>query len=292
MQIEAEPKQELLVFGISDQAIAECKQKYSGLIISDNKSYEATKAARTHVKSLRTDIEKMRKELGKPLHAQLAKYKQEADRLTVLIRAIEDPLQKTVSDWENKKKAEKAEKARVEQERIEGHKSFIRQIRNLGDLVFAATVNDIQHRMEELHTLVVDSSLEEFEIEAGEAKQASQSILEDALIYTKNQEEEQARLKEEREELEREKEELAKIKESKKFTYTDEFLADWDAAIIDNQEYDSKHSQMNNEEILEKYMNDIHAYAKHNAPKFQDEEMRERVKRLLAILNPKTFMCL
>lgn len=59
-EIIKEENKEVALFGVTESKIAELKKTYSGLVIGDTKTYESCKAARTHVVSVRTTIEKGR----------------------------------------------------------------------------------------------------------------------------------------------------------------------------------------------------------------------------------------
>ncbi len=101
-------------FSVSDQAIAELSAKYSTLEIKgidDKAGYEAVSTARKDVKSLRVAVEKKRKEIGEIPLKITREINKEASRLTILIEAIEEPL-------EAKEKAYEAEIERIKQEKI------------------------------------------------------------------------------------------------------------------------------------------------------------------------------
>jgi DNA repair exonuclease SbcCD ATPase subunit len=91
------PDPKLLVqFGVADGTIAELSEQYMPLRVeglSDSKGLAAVHAARMHVKGLRVDVEKKRKQLK----ADAIEYGRivdgEAKRITALLAPIEDHLQ-------------------------------------------------------------------------------------------------------------------------------------------------------------------------------------------------------
>lgn len=259
-KIENNKSNELISLSTNDKKIAEIGKKYNGLVISDIKTFELCKAARTHMVSLRTGIAKALKVGVKPFKDIIELNKKEAARLTALVVEIEEPLQKTVKAWESKKAEEKAENERIEADRIAKHKAVNQKIITLGNLAYGASIEDIEKQLTELNDIVVDSSLEEFEEDSKTAKSTSNFMLESALIGAREQEKrdderriEDLRLEKERKELQERQEKIdaekKKLEEQREKIESDnaqflkdqedakKFLISWDDAIKINEQF-------------------------------------------------------
>lgn len=106
-------------FKFSDAALTEMKERFKDLVIGDSKSYEATKAARAEVRDVRYGIQNALKAGNASLRDRIKANDAEAERLINLITQVEDPLDAEVKRWEKKKADEKAERERLEQDRID-----------------------------------------------------------------------------------------------------------------------------------------------------------------------------
>lgn len=281
--------QEVALFGTTEKQIAEYAEKYKGLAISDTKTYESTKAARTEMVSLRTSIDKARKAADKPLREKLKEHKKEGDRLIDLVTAIEAPLQETVKAWEDKKAAEKAERERIEAARINGHKKVISIIRQLGNISFGESSNSIREKLDTLTEMVIDEQLEEFQQDAQSAFDTSKFMLESSLesaIEMEKQKEEAERIKAENERIQKENDKLKaeqeKIaEEQKRFDEKREADQKLKAAqgsettitrLVDIQESGSSNAlndAENDIEQLNQYFKLVHSFAVKNQPELK-----------------------
>lgn len=248
-EIETKKSNQIVSLGTNAKKITALGRKFKDLIISDTKTYESTKHARTTMVSVRTGIAKALITANKPHKNSIELNKGEAARLTALAKPIEDELQETVKFWESEKTKEKAEKERKEQERIQAHKNTINKIIAFNRVDFNASSDDVRVMRDELGEIVIDESLEEFEIEAKEAFDAADFILDSALEGATDREFEAEKLKIEQEELAIEKEKLESAKnkladeqakidaEKKKLVDAkaerklEKFLSKWDEAI-------------------------------------------------------------
>jgi len=268
-KIIKQKKTELVALGTNDKEIAAVAKKYKGLVIGDNKTFESCKAARTHTVSMRTSIDKAFKAGVKPFKDAIALNKEEAARLTALVVKIETPLQETVKAWEKKKAEEKAEKERVELERITNHKKTLSEIANLGNVLFGETIEAIENKLNSLNSIIIDDSLEEFEIEAKGSLSASRFMIESALHGAKEQAKQDEARRVESDRLEKEREKLEarqakidadnleiKLKQQEKEKELQakqdaidaqkkedeeklKFLSIWDSAIKEDQEWEA-----------------------------------------------------
>jgi len=106
--------QEIIEWGVTENAINELNQTYMLLKIDgvkDKQGYEVVSTARKHVKSLRIQVDKRRKELTEDALRHQQKINSEAKRITGLLDPIETHLH-------SQEKAIDAEIERIKQEKI------------------------------------------------------------------------------------------------------------------------------------------------------------------------------
>jgi ElaB/YqjD/DUF883 family membrane-anchored ribosome-binding protein len=164
----------------AESVIKERAEKYNRLIISDNRSYNATKAARTEFVSIRTSIDKALKEGNKPLNDMIKRNRDEAKRLIELAKPTEDYLQEQVRAWEEKKEAERQAKIAAEKARVAAIQAKISEITKSAANVNGVSSDLFYARIATIESITIDASYEEFQQQATEAK-------EDALILLREQ---------------------------------------------------------------------------------------------------------
>lgn len=101
---------------ISDAAIAEFREKFSGLSADTKEGYEDVRRAIAVCRTTRTGIERKRKELNQDAQAWIKIVNSEAARLTIEVESIEDPLKamKQAVDDQRERLRAQAEAARVQ----------------------------------------------------------------------------------------------------------------------------------------------------------------------------------
>lgn len=114
---------EIVEYNITDSTISQLRSQYAE--ISDIK---VVTAALSHVRRLRTDVEKRRKELKEDALEWGRKVDGEAKRITALLFEIEEPLKLTKKEHDDEKERLRAEKARIENERVDTIKQRIEEI--------------------------------------------------------------------------------------------------------------------------------------------------------------------
>lgn len=115
--LQATIQNEIKKYSLPDAAIAELKEKYSGIVftsLEDKKTVKLIESAYQEVKKYRTGIENKRKDLKKEYLETGRAIDGEAKRLTELLLEIEDPL---AEQYALIKEAKEAEKIRKEQEK-------------------------------------------------------------------------------------------------------------------------------------------------------------------------------
>lgn len=205
---------------LTDQVFADYKERFSGLIITDPASYDATKKARTEMVTLRTSLKKAADAAKKPLNQQVKKINAELNRLTDCVLEIEAPLQKTVKDYEDKKAAEKAEAERIEKERVSKIQGAISNIRDLPNTCRFDTAEQIQAKINQLaNAELTEARYCEFLAEAMIEREDSINVLQKLFAEVKAAEDEKERVRaeaealaEQRAEIEKQRAELEQLK--------------------------------------------------------------------------------
>lgn len=94
--------------------------------VTDNASYELAKKSRTAVKTLRTSLEKEKKEVNDRIKKSVLEVvANEYDSLIADVKNDENARQEEVSAWEEKKEQERLEKLRLEELRVKNIKDAI-----------------------------------------------------------------------------------------------------------------------------------------------------------------------
>jgi len=158
-------KQELAVIDFTQFSVAQLpelqgkKEEIASIIeanpiveIVDNATYESAKKSRTAVRTLRTSLESEQKTVKKKIKEHvLDVVDKEYDILILGVKASEQSRQEPIDVWEEKKEQERQEKARLEQERIDGIKAKINEFkRNWESKIFELVFNNCQSLKEDL----------------------------------------------------------------------------------------------------------------------------------------------
>ena len=112
-------------YKITDQALAQLKKQYAKLPANTPVEYKTIVAAIADIRTRRTTIEKMRKNLKSDALAYGKKIDNEAKRVTALLFEIEDPLKATKQAVDDEKERTRLEAIRVEQDRVDKIKALI-----------------------------------------------------------------------------------------------------------------------------------------------------------------------
>jgi len=137
--------------------------------VTDNASYELAKKSRTAVKTLRTSLEKEKKDVNDRIKNNvLVVVANEYDLLIEGVRSDENARQEGVTAWEEVKENERLEKLRLEQERIDGIKKsisdfFSKWSGRIGSLQFA-NLEDFDAEFGETLVNYDKSELQEYEV--------------------------------------------------------------------------------------------------------------------------------
>lgn len=110
---------QLVKYSVSDEAIAELREEYSGLSVATKEGYEAVRLGIGKLRTYRSEIEKRRVELKADALEWGRKVDSEAKRLTGLLLAIEEPLKAKKQIVDDEKDRIKREKELAEKRAIE-----------------------------------------------------------------------------------------------------------------------------------------------------------------------------
>jgi Protein of unknown function (DUF1351) len=124
-------------FARTEAAIATLRAQYPGATydLATTKGNEAARAARKELVTLRTSLERRRKELKEPAVEFSRRIDSEAKRLTGEIVALEDPIDAQIKADEARREQERAEREAAELARIQGHTDRIAEIRQFATIV-------------------------------------------------------------------------------------------------------------------------------------------------------------
>jgi colicin import membrane protein len=190
----------------TEAALAELRQKYSGVVFdcTTTKGDKEARAARLELTSLRTSLEKKRKEFKAPALEFGKKIDSEAARVTSEILAIENPIDEQIKADEKRRADEKAERERIEAERIKVIKDKIATIRGFVGKCQGISADRIANGIDMVSK--ISTSADEFAEFEGEAKTAQAETLQamrELHAATKAREEEAERVETQRIENER-----------------------------------------------------------------------------------------
>ena len=196
----------IVEYNKTEAALADLRAKYSGVVfdLTTTKGDKEARAARLELVTLRTSLEKKRKEFKAPALAFGKKIDSEAERVTAEIVKLESFIDQQIKADEDRRAAEKAERDRIEAARVQAIQDKITAIRG-----FVAKCQDISaERIANGIELVskVDTGAHvffEFADQAQAAKDETVKAMRDMLEAAKVREAEAARVEAQRLENER-----------------------------------------------------------------------------------------
>lgn len=197
---------ELIEYNITDVAIQALDEKYQGMGITDGKSYKAVVDGIGEIRAYRVQVEAKRKELKADALAFGRKVDGEAKRITELLVPIEYRLKSIKKVEDDRKAAIKAEKERIEQERVDSIQVKIIKIISMGANLGNLNVDQLNTLISDIFDVDITSEeYQEYDIHAQQAK-------DDALEATKSALVERAKLDQEAAERKAEGERFFKMK--------------------------------------------------------------------------------
>jgi len=208
---------QIIKFSVTDAAINELKQQYSGLEITDSASYEIVRSALSTVRAKRTDVEKKRKELKASALNFGRKVDGEAKRITALLLPIEEALKATKQAEDDRKDAIRKDAERKEKERVDDINGKIGDIKGKTFGILGKSSDELKALAAEIESIEItedayqeffDTAKSERALVAGQVANALQGkLIQDREV--EEQKKEADRLKSEKAELEKQKREEA-----------------------------------------------------------------------------------
>lgn len=196
---------DIIKYNITDVAIQALDEKYQNMTITNGTSYKAVVVGIGEIRAYRVEVEKKRKELKRDALEFGRAVDGEAKRITGLLLPIESRLKEVKQVEDDRKAAIKAEKERIEQERVQGIRNKISDFQRLADGVNALQREQLENVMADINAMAITAEeFQEFVEEAEGVLLAVRNVVQTAL---------ETRVKLDREALQRkeETERLAKV---------------------------------------------------------------------------------
>lgn len=226
----------LVEYSRTEAALAALRERYAGakFDLTTTAGDKAARAARLDLVTLRTGLEKKRKELKAPAVEFGKKIDDEAKRITTEIVALEDPIDAQIKADEARREAERLERERIAAERTAGFRAKIEAIRACVAKSQGISSERISDGLAKIEAITVDTATwAEFEEEAAQAKAFTVAAMLNLRDLAKAREEEAARVEAQRVENERIAAEQAKAAEA--IAAQQRALAEQAAAIAKQQ---------------------------------------------------------
>lgn len=187
---------EIAEYRAVDAMLAQIKARYDGRVydVTTKEGMADAKFARREIRTTRTGLEKLRKELKEPALRRCQLIDSEAKRITAALIAIEGPIDDTILAEENRVEREKQERARAEALRVAGIKERIEAFNVMP--AWGAKADDIMARLREVDAMLVTTDIfQEFTEAAAIAKGQAFTRLTTMHADAKAIEDEQERLR-------------------------------------------------------------------------------------------------
>lgn len=198
----------------TEAALGDLRKRFKGMTwdVSTTAGDKDARAARKELVSLRTGLDAKRKEIKAPLLLQCDLIEKEAKRITGEIVALESPIDELIKTEEKRRAEEKAERDRIESERVAEIQERISAIRSVAVQMVNQPSAAIQEALDELSAMRIDELLfGEFDLKAQGDRADAVKALTKMLEATLAQEAEASRLNAEREAFERQQAEQRRI---------------------------------------------------------------------------------
>lgn len=189
-------------------ALADLRQRHQGVVydVAKQKEMKAAKEARAELRTLRTSLEKTRKEIKAPALERCRLIDDEAKRITAELVALEEPIDVQIKAEEARAEAEKLAKLEAERLRVEALQAKIDAIRNVPATLIGKPSIIIAGQLAKLEAEQLD------EDEFAEFFVTARDALELAIARVKQQHADQVAHEAEQKRIAAEREELARIR--------------------------------------------------------------------------------
>jgi hypothetical protein len=175
--------------------LTQIEGRYAGRVydVTSKAGMDDAKVARREIRTTRTGLEKLRKELKEPALRRCQLIDAEAKGITQRLVAIEEPIDKMISDEEGRLLRQKQEAAQKEQLRVSMIRERIERFNVMPP--WGARAAQISARLHEVNDIPVDATFEEFTETAAVAKAQAITRLSTLAEEARVLEAEQAKLK-------------------------------------------------------------------------------------------------
>lgn len=192
----------IVAYSRTEAALADLAQRYRGATfdLTTTKGNKAARDARQELVTLRTSLEKRRKEFKAPALEFGKLIDAEAKRITDAIEKLEQPIDAQIKADEERREREAEAKRQAEAARVQAHREAIAKIRAYTDHAKGLPAARIQLGIDRLQGIDPGAEFEEFMTEAQTAKAETLGALRQLHADTLAREEEAARLEAQRQE--------------------------------------------------------------------------------------------
>jgi len=204
---------EIQEYSQTEAALVALRDEYAGKVyeVDTTSGMADAKEARATVRSYRTALETMRKDIKAPALERCRLIDTEAKRITTELRELEDPIDAQIKGHEAKKEAERQAKIDAELKRVETIQETIEVIRSMSAKTsVTSTSEQIAKQLAEAQEIEITPFFAEFTDSAQAAKDTAVLALKGLHAERVAYEAEQEKIKVERAELARLREEQEK----------------------------------------------------------------------------------
>jgi len=203
-----EQEMQLVPYNLEDKAVEELKSKYMDVTIppDDRQAYAMVMGGLRECREVRLAIDEWHKDKKAWIVKAGKYYDGEKRRIHGLLAPVEDHLKAVRQTEDDRKEAIKAEKDRIEQNRIDGIREKISMIQRYGLLDPMMSAEIIKERLAELEKIqITEEIFQEFTSEAQKVFDGVFSNVHNSLIARIKWEKEEKARKEEAERLDKQK---------------------------------------------------------------------------------------
>ena len=159
-------------FTRTEAALAELRARFkdAAFDLTTTAGDTAARQARRELVSLRTGLDKRRKELKLPAVEFGRKIDSEASRLTTEIVALEEPIDQQIKADEQRREEQRLARIRAEEDRQEAHRQRITDITNVAVRAAGMSSSEIAEKIALVTRITIGDDFEEFSAPAINAK--------------------------------------------------------------------------------------------------------------------------
>jgi hypothetical protein len=192
---EVRDGQAIVTYSRTEAALAELRKKYAGAKydLTTTAGDRAARLARLELKTLRTDLEKKRKELKTPAVEFGRKIDSEAVRITSEIEALEAPIDQQIKADEQRREDERRAREEAEAARRKVHTDAIAKLAGYVTLATDLSSERIAAGIAKLQGMDL-TGFEEFQTEAVETRDRTVAALQVLQLKAKAREDAQAQM--------------------------------------------------------------------------------------------------